>query len=583
MKDIKTMLTRNREILVIPDGICVVSPDFTIVTFNQAAERITGYEARTVVGEQLSLLFPDTADGRDYVGDALRQGEPYSNLWLDIHCADGTVKNVLASITPVWKNRDRIISAVVVFRDTREMSLMAEELSARTSELIDERNKLEAVFNSNIEGTFTIDNDWNVTSFNNSAVAITGYRKDEAIGKKCWEIFRSPRCRNGCHMETTMARRKATIGNELVIQSASGKSIPIRVNSGILINNRNVKMGAVETFIDITEIKNLIEHISDKFQFGNIIGNSKPMEKMFSLFESVSQTESTVMLTGESGTGKELAARAIHLHSARKNGPFIALNCSAFAESLIESELFGHEEGAFTGATKMKIGRFELANGGTLFLDEIGDISLPLQTKLLRILETKQFERVGGTAALPINARIITATNKNLAEEMRAGKFREDLYYRINVVNIHLPALRERIEDLPLLMDHFIKGFNKLFTKTIEGVSKDVYGIFTQYAWPGNIRELENVLEHCFVLCRGAVIETEHLPEKITRSPGPQIVRAPAGQPLKKAEKETIVRMLEKHSGNKTLTAAGLGIDPSTLWRKMKRLGIAGSRQRDRE
>ena len=189
-----------------------------------------------------------------------------------------------------------------------------------------------------------------------------------------------------------------SIGNELVIQSATGKRIPIRVNSGILINNKNVKMGAAETFIDISEIKNLIQHISEKYQFGNIIGNSKSMEKTFSLFESVSQTESTVLLTGESGTGKELAARAIHFHSAQQNGPFIALNCSAFAESLIESELFGHEEGAFTGATESKSGRFELANGGTLFLDEIGDISMPLQTKLLRILETKQSEKVGGNA-----------------------------------------------------------------------------------------------------------------------------------------------------------------------------------------
>ncbi len=577
MKDIKTILSRNKEILVIPDGICVISPDYTVVTFNQAAERITGYEARSVVGKQISLLFPDTDDGKDYVGDALRQGEPYSNLWLDIVCADGTVKNVLASITPVWKNRDTVISAVVVFRDTKEMSLMAEELTARTSELIDERNKLDAVFNSNIEGTFTIDNDWNVTSFNNSAVAITGFRKDEAIGKKCWEIFRSSRCRNGCHMETTMAKRKATIGNELVIQSASGKSIPIRVNSGILLNNKNVKMGAVETFIDITEIRNLIEHISDRFQFGNIIGSSKAMEKLFSLFESVSQTETTVMLTGESGTGKELAARAIHLHSARKNGPFIALNCSAFAESLIESELFGHEEGAFTGATKPKVGRFELANGGTLFLDEIGDISLPLQTKLLRILETKQFERVGGTTPLRINARIITATNKHLEEEIRAGKFREDLYYRINVVNIHLPALRERIGDLPLLMDHFIKEFNRLFGKSIEGVSKDVYRIFTQYAWPGNIRELENVLEHCFVLCRGSVIETEHLPDKLADTGAKTAIGQDAAHPLQHAERETILRALAKHGWNKKFTAADLGIDASTLWRKMKRLGIIRS------
>jgi transcriptional regulator with PAS, ATPase and Fis domain len=281
-----------------------------------------------------------------------------------------------------------------------------------------------------------------------------------------------------------------------------------------------------------------------------------------------------VLLTGESGTGKELAARAIHFHSAQKNGPFIALNCSAFAESLIESELFGHEEGAFTGATKSKSGRFELANGGTLFLDEIGDISLPLQTKLLRILETKQFEKVGGSKSISINARIITATNKNLEEEIQAGRFREDLFYRINVVNIHLPPLRERIDDLPLLIDHFIQSFNKLFRKSIEGVSKDVYRIFTKYSWPGNIRELENVLEHCFVICRGMVIEAEHLPEKISSNTKRTLTPSTSEHSPKRSEREMIIGVLEKHRWNKSRTAAELEIDPSTLWRKMKRLRI---------
>lgn len=574
MTDIKTILGRNKETLILPDGICVVSVDHSIITFNEAAERITGYEASSILGRPIALLFSQRNGNANIFTETFNDGKTHSNLWVDIVCSDGTVKNVLASITPVWKNRETIINAVAVFRDTREMLQLAEELSATTSKLIDERNKLEAIFNSNIEGTFTIDNEWTVTSFNNSAVAITGYTRDEAIGKKCWEIFKSTRCRNGCHMETTMSTTKATIGNELAIVNASGTSVPIRVNSGILVNNKNVKMGAVETFVDITVIQNLIAHISQKFQFGNIIGNSKSMERIFRLFESVSQTGSTVLLTGESGTGKELAARSIHVHSAEKNGPFIALNCSAFAESLIESELFGHEAGAFTGATRSKPGRFELANGGTLFLDEIGDISMQLQTKLLRILETKQFERVGGTQSLPINARIITATNKDLEQEIRAGRFREDLYYRINVINIHLPPLRDRTEDLPLLIDHFIKIFNGHFRKSIDGITNDVYRMFTHYHWPGNIRELENVLEHCFVLCHGSVIGTEHLPDKFSGTGRRTAQHSATDEPLRVAEKDTIVRVLQKNAWNKKLTATELGIDASTLWRKMKRLAI---------
>jgi PAS domain S-box-containing protein len=389
------------------------------------------------------------------------------------------------------------------------------EIQKKTLELIDQNNKLDAIFNSNIEGTFTIDLDWNVTSFNTSAEKMTGYSKSKAIGKKCWEIFNSTFCRNGCHMEQTILKGKRMIGNELEMINKKGKKIPIRVNSGILLNNKNEKIGAVETFIDISEIKNLSAHLVDVYKYENIIGRNKEIKQIISVLENVSQTDSSVLITGESGTGKELAARAIHLRSPRQKGPLITVNCSAFVENLIESELFGHEKGAFTGAIKTKIGKFELAQGGTLFLDEIGDLSIAVQTKFLRVLETREFERVGGNKTIEMDARIIAATNKNLNEEIVSGKFREDLFYRINVINIHLPPLRKRLDDQPLLINHFIEKFNLKFGKNIKRLSSPAYDLLMEYNWPGNIRELENAIEHCFILCFEDTIQIEHLPKKI--------------------------------------------------------------------
>ncbi|MFH0735062.1 MAG: sigma 54-interacting transcriptional regulator [bacterium] len=574
MENYDLEIDTHLENFIIPDGIVVIGADCVLVSSNEAVERITGFKDIELIKQKCDVLFrDDDNNNHNIVIDALTTGQTYSNLSIYINCKNGDKKNVLASITPVHKGKENIIGVIFVFRDTKEMLLLAKELEKKTTQLINERNKLEAIFNSNIEGTFTIDNNWFITSFNKSAEKITGYKREEAIGQKCWNIFKSNICQNGCHMEQTMTKGKATLGNELTIFNKNNKIIPIRVNSGILVDNKNIKIGAVETFIDISEIKNLSEHILEKFKLENIVGTSKKMEKIFSLCKSVSQTRSSVLLTGESGTGKELVARAIHIGSSEKNAPFVALNCSAFAESLIESELFGHEAGAFTGAIKTKMGHFELAQGGTLFLDEIGDISSAVQTKLLRVLETRQFERVGGTKTIKMDVRIIAATNKNLQEEIQSGRFREDLLFRINVMHINLPPLRERIEDLPLLIEHFLSSFNRKFNKFIQGLSSAAYKIFLFYNWPGNIRELENVLEHCFILCTGSTIELDHLPERLlTGSVASNTITVKL--PLQNAEIDVINKALKKHDFNKTKAAAELGIDKSTLWRKMKRFNI---------
>ncbi len=576
MKEVQQIIDKNKEAVIIPDGIAVIGKDLNIIVFNEAASRISGYEEDNIIGADCGILFRECPEDIKYISESLSYNRVFTNLAINITDRKGEVKNVLSSITPITKD-DSVLSVVLVFRDTNEMLSLSDELEKRTHELIDQKNKLDAIFNSNIEGTFTIDNEWNVTSLNTSAEKITGYKKWEAVGKKCWDIFNSPLCRNGCHMEQTILKGKPMIGNELEILHKSGKKIPIRVNSGILINNKNENIGAVETFIDISELRNLSEHLSDFFKYENIVGRNKEIKQIISVLESVSQTDSSVLITGESGTGKELAARAIHLNSSRKTGPFIAVNCSAFVEALIESELFGHEKGAFTGAIKTKIGKFELAQGGTLFLDEIGDLSTAVQTKLLRVLETHEFERVGGNKLIKMETRIIAATNKNFADEISSGKFREDLFYRINVINIHLPPLRERMDDLPLLVNHFIESFNLKFKKNIKQFSSSAYDLLMEYNWQGNIRELENAIEHCFVLCSGEIIQVECLPKRLREQSKKNIVTNNSGtlKGLKETEKELIIAILVKNGWNKTNAAKELNINPSTLWRKMKKYGIS--------
>ena len=573
MKEVKDIIDKNKEKMITPDGIIVISSEKKIIAFSQAASRITGYEEDEIILKNFDVLFRKSDTYQNYIIDSLTSGNTYSNLSINLTCNDDNVLNVLSSITPITRSDKSIIGIALVFRNTEEMLSLTETIQEKTQALLDEKNKLDAIFNSNIEGTFTIDMEWNVTSFNKSAEKITGYSREEAINKKCWEIFSSNLCRNGCHMESTMSSRISSIGNELTIKNREKKLIPIKVNSAPLLNSIDEQVGAVETFIDISEIKNLSEHISEKYKFANIIGKSKSMNKVYSLLESVAQTDSSVLITGESGTGKELVARAIHLHSDRKSAPFIAINCNAFAESLIESELFGHEKGAFTGAIKNKTGRFELAKEGTLFLDEIGDLSPQIQVKLLRVLETKQFEQVGGIEPITLNARIIAATNKDLKKEIERERFREDLLFRINVINIDLPPLRERMEDFPILVNHFIDLFNEKLKKKITGISADAFKLLTKYNWPGNIRELENVIEHGFVLCQGEIIHLEHLPEKlINKIENSDNNNKPS--PIIDAEKKLILDTLEKHKGNKNETAKALGINKSTLWRKMKKLNL---------
>ena len=428
------------------------------------------------------------------------------------------------------------------------------------------------ILDSITDGVFTVDLDWRITSFNRAAEKITGIRKSEAIGRPCFEVFRADICETGCCLRDTIKTEKPILNVPVYIIRADKKRIPISVNTALLKNAEGRIIGGVETFRDLTVVDRLKKELLKRQSFDDIISKNEKMLSLFAILPQVSESDSTVLIEGASGTGKELIARAIHNNSLKRKGPFITVNCGALPDTLIESELFGYKAGAFTDAKKDKPGRFALAQNGTIFLDEIGDISPALQIRLLRVLEKRIYEPLGSTGSARTNARIISATHRNLEALVREGQFREDLYFRINVLKLKLPALSERKEDIPLLVDHFIERFNYLIGRKILGLSPEAMTALMLYNWPGNVREFENAIEHAFVLCRDDLIHLGYLPERLHPDSG--TVVASNGLTLKEVEKRTIIQALQRNNWKRVVTAGELGVDKNTLRRKIKRLGI---------
>ena len=422
------------------------------------------------------------------------------------------------------------------------------------------------------EGVFTVNQDWKIMSFNRAAEKITGFSHKQAIGKKCYEIFRTNVCDNGCILRQTMQTGKPISNMPVYIKRADGKRIPISVNTAVLRASDNSIIGGVEMFRDLSAISELKKAYLKTHSFEDIVSKNKQMLRYFEILPQIAQSDSTVLIDGATGTGKEFLARAIHNHSRCKEGPFVAVNCGALPDTLIESELFGYKAGAFTDAKKDKIGRFAQAQNGTIFLDEIGDVTPAVQVRLLRVLQERTYEPLGSTQSVQTNARIIVATHRDLEQRVKENLFREDLFYRINVMRVSLPPLRQRREDIPLLVDYFIEHFNHIKGKQIPGLSQGAMTALMMYEWPGNIRELENAIEHAFVLCSDGLIGLHHLPERLQLSNNVQPV--PDGMTLKDVEKLTITQALERNQWKKVQTARELGIDKNTLRRKIIRYGI---------
>ena len=422
------------------------------------------------------------------------------------------------------------------------------------------------------DGVFTVDKDMRIMSFNSAAEKITGISRQEAVGRECFEVLKADICETGCLLSKTIKTRKPIMNMPVHIMRGDNRQIPISVNTTVLRDSKGRIMGGVETFRDLSTVHELRKALDERHTFEDIVSKNQKMNKLFGILPQIAESSSTVLIQGDSGTGKELVAKAIHNNSLRKKGPFEAMNCGALPDTLCDSELFGHKAGAFTDAKKDKPGRFAMAQNGTLFLDEIGDISEATQIRLLRVLEEKIYEPLGGTKKVSANARVIAATHRNLQDLVKEGKFREDLFFRINVIKLSLPTLAERKEDIPLLVNRFIDRFNELNGRKILGLSQEAMASLMHHDWPGNVRELENAIEHAFVLCQADLIGLEHLPDHI--HPVNESPVIPSGLTLKDAEKRTIEQALEKNQWKRVATARELGIDKNTLRRKIKRLGI---------
>lgn len=440
-----------------------------------------------------------------------------------------------------------------------------------------------AILESISDGVFTVDAAWRITSFNRAAEEITGVDREEALGRPCCEVLRASLCQSACPLRKTMAEGKPLLDIPAWFVDADGERVPVRLSTAILRDAGGKVLGAAETFRDLREPAGADRIREAMRRFGDLSSRSPKMQQIFAMLPKVAASRSTVLITGESGTGKEVLARAIHGAGPRASAPFVALNCAAFPDTLIENELFGHEKGAFTGATTRKAGKFELAEGGTLLLDEITEMPVILQAKLLRAIQEKEVDRLGGTAPVPVDVRLVATTNRDLKEAMEQGQFREDLYFRLNVIPVKLPPLRERPEDIEALARHFMARFSALDGRPVKKLTPDAVARLRSYPFAGNVRELENLIHRAVLLADGDTIGADALwfeegaMPPAAAAPEPAISHDFRGAPLREVERIVIFDALGQTGGNRTHAAQILGISVRTLRNKLNEYRAGGA------
>ena len=429
------------------------------------------------------------------------------------------------------------------------------------------KNNSEAILDHFPDGIVVHDCTRKIYYFNSAAERITGYDRHEILGQDCWDVFHGGFCGDKCQFCKDEPNFDH-ISYPLKISTKDGHEKRVEMSIVAIRDDENTPQGVLATFKDVTEVTQLRHQLRTVQSFHGIIGSSEKMQAVYALVQDLVSSDCAVLIQGESGTGKELIANAIHGESNRAGKPFVTVNCGALPEGILESELFGHVRGAFTGAVRDKKGRFELADKGTIFLDEIAELSPNMQVKLLRVLQEGTFERVGGEKQVRVDIRVISATNQDLRQLTFQGKFREDLYYRLRVVPVNLPPLRERRNDIPLLTEHFVERFSRDMERNIQGISPDALHELIDYSWPGNIRELQNAIQYAFVKCKGAILEPQHLPPEI-------ISHVAAQSPVKyhrkgKLNSVNVSEAINQAQGNKVKAAKILGIGRATLYRFLR-------------
>jgi PAS domain S-box-containing protein len=537
----------------VADGVFTVDKNMVITTYNRAAEEMTGYSRKEAIGRHCYEIFCTEVcfDGCP-LKEALKENKSVVSREVHILGKWGTRIPVSVSASVLQDSEGNIIGGVETIRNLKDFSTILDSVA---------------------DGVFTVDDQMIILSFNRAAEELTGYSHDEAIGMHCYEVFRSDACASACPVKEALETGSPVVNREFEITDRDNNKKPISVSASVLLDSLGRPRGGVETIRDLSFIHTLKNELHDKYTFQDLISRNHSMRRLFDVMADIAASEATVFLHGESGTGKELFARAIHDLSPRRKGPLVIVNCGALPETLLEAEIFGVRKGAYTGAGENRPGRLELCNGGTFFLDEIGDLPLQLQVKLLRVLENKEYQPLGAKNPLKADVRFITATHRNLEQMVEEGTFRRDLYFRINIVELNIPPLRERKEDIPLLIEIALKKFNLSYGRKVQRASPEVLKLLLAHDFPGNVRELLNLIEQAVILCKGSEIGLDLLPKGFLLHVKEK-EKLPRQRSSKTPDVNVLNEIISRHKGNRSGAAQELGVNRSTLWRWVKTTGI---------
>jgi len=552
-------------------GAFTVSTERKVSSMNLNAQALMGMKDTEAIGKDCREVFV----GVPCLAKCMFKGpgDPVTDEpIIQIQDEENQTHLVTRMATPVFGPDRQTVGCLTILQDHSPIADLIDRIHY-------EERSLKIILDNLDVGIFTVDRGGRITFFNTEAEKISGYNRREVLGEPCMAIFEGAEAREVCLLKDTIADGISRSSRQGKMTTRDGVTIPIRANYMVLQNEKAAVVGGLVTFHDLTLVHQLKQAVRDRYTFHDMIGKGPAMQKIFEMVNVVSATDATILIEGSTGTGKDLLAKVIHSASSRCDKSLVKVNCAAIPANLLESEMFGYVKGAFTGAERDKPGRFQEADEGTIFLDEIGDLPLPLQAKLLRVLEDREFYRLGSHRTVKVNVRIISASNRSLEKMVEKGQFREDLYYRLNVFCIQLPELKDRRIDLPILIDHILRHLCIAKDLRPPEISESVMEILLNYNYPGNVRELENILEHALIVSQEDTIQPKHLPDYLQQryahhkiSPDDQGRYAEISD---SGERKRILSMLQQHNWHRTKTARSLGMDRTTLWRKMRRYGIA--------
>ncbi len=550
-------------------GVFTVDSDRRITSFNRAAQILTGYNEKEVIGQYCHQVFKnDICFGDCKFHEALEAEKKSLSFDVEISDRKGEKHLITKIVTPLYDPARAVIGCIEIFQDRSAFKELLNRIR------YDERQQ-KMILESLDMGVFTVTRSGIINFFNRQAETISGFNRTELLGKPCVNLFGGHSSQDMILLNRSIEDGTTRSNDKSQLTAKDGRTIPIRAGYMGLRNEQGRIIGGLVTVQDLSLIHRLNREIKGRFTMGDMIGKAPSIQKMFEIVPVVAPSDATVLIEGPTGTGKDLLARVVHNQSNRSGKAFVKVNCAALPDNLLESEMFGYAKGAFTGADRDKPGRFQDADGGTIFLDEIGDLPLPLQAKLLRVLEDKEFYPLGSRKTTRVDVRIIAATNRGLEKLVEEKRFREDLFYRLNVIRLDLPPLNERREDIPLLIEHILKRLCALKRTTIERIAEDAMEVLLNYEYPGNVREMENILEHALIICQGDVIEKKHLPlflQMGVLSRAEMRTSASHGSDVLRSDERTkILAALKRNDWHRSKTAKDLNMERTTLWRKMKK------------